>query len=126
LVIVADVARLLPRHWDGERLLRFLTGLALLALAFAANAGLTAPAPALPAPAVPAAVTTLRTTVDVPAAVPVTPHADAVPGTATAAVISTVVELTDPAGESARVAHPASGADGATPPSGGSRAPPSI
>ncbi|RZU49124.1 hypothetical protein EV385_0859 [Krasilnikovia cinnamomea] len=36
---MAVVARLLPRHWeirhwDGRRLLRFLTGLALLALAF--------------------------------------------------------------------------------------------
>jgi hypothetical protein len=34
---------LLPRDWDGRRLLRFLTGLAMLALAF------TAPAPAMPA-----------------------------------------------------------------------------
>jgi hypothetical protein len=32
---VATVARLLPRHWDGRRLLQFLTGLALIALAFA-------------------------------------------------------------------------------------------
>ncbi|MCA2214853.1 hypothetical protein [Jidongwangia harbinensis] len=39
---MAEVARILPRHWDGHRLLRFLTGLALLALAFAA--------PAFPAP----------------------------------------------------------------------------
>jgi hypothetical protein len=31
---VAVVARLLPRDWDGQRLLRFLTGLAMLALAF--------------------------------------------------------------------------------------------
>jgi hypothetical protein len=28
------VARLLPRDWDGQRLLRFLAGLAMLALAF--------------------------------------------------------------------------------------------
>ena len=33
------VGRLLPRHWDGGRLLRFLTGLALIALAFAATPG---------------------------------------------------------------------------------------
>jgi len=33
---VATVARLLPRLWDGRRLLQFLTGLALIALAFAA------------------------------------------------------------------------------------------
>ena len=32
---MATVARLLPRHWDGRRLLQFLTGLALIALAFA-------------------------------------------------------------------------------------------
>lgn len=31
---MATVARLLPRHWDGRRLLQFLTGLALIALAF--------------------------------------------------------------------------------------------
>jgi hypothetical protein len=35
---VATVARLLPRYWDGRRLLQFLTGLALIALAFAAAA----------------------------------------------------------------------------------------
>jgi hypothetical protein len=35
---MALLARLLPRDWDGRRLLQFLTGLALLALAFAAPA----------------------------------------------------------------------------------------
>jgi hypothetical protein len=35
---MAIVARLLPRNWDGGRLLRFLTGLALLALTFVAPA----------------------------------------------------------------------------------------
>ena len=40
---MATVARLLPRHWDGRRLLQFLTGLALIALAFAIPA-LTGPA----------------------------------------------------------------------------------
>ena len=65
LVTVADVARILPRHWDGQRLLRFLAGLALLALAFAAHAGLIAP----PGPAaVPLAPAMTSTTVDVPAA----------------------------------------------------------
>jgi hypothetical protein len=44
----------LPRHWDGRRLLRFLTGLAMLALAFTVH--VTPPAPALPAPAPLAAV----------------------------------------------------------------------
>jgi hypothetical protein len=60
LLTVADVARLLPRHWDGQRLLRFLTGLALLALAFAAYAGVNTPPPAAvaepgPVPAIAAA-----------------------------------------------------------------------
>jgi hypothetical protein len=51
LVIVALLGRLHPRHWDGQRLLRFLTGLALLALAFAAPAA-PAEAAVTPAPAV--------------------------------------------------------------------------
>jgi hypothetical protein len=36
----------LPRHWDGRRLLRFLTGLAMLALAFTVH--MTPPAPSPP------------------------------------------------------------------------------
>jgi hypothetical protein len=47
---MAVLARLLPRDWDGRRLLQFLTGLALLALAFAAPAAPVAAA-AAPAPA---------------------------------------------------------------------------
>jgi len=47
LVTVTAVARVLPRDWDGRRLLRFLTGLAMLALAFTVH--VTPPAPALPA-----------------------------------------------------------------------------
>jgi hypothetical protein len=46
---VAFVERLLPRHWDGRRLLQFLTGLALLALAFAMP-GAAVATPASPAP----------------------------------------------------------------------------
>ncbi|MEV6595845.1 hypothetical protein AB0M36_03165 [Actinoplanes sp. NPDC051346] len=42
---MAVVARLLPRLWDGRRLLQFLTGLALIALAFAAPAVAAAPTP---------------------------------------------------------------------------------
>ncbi|AGL19735.1 hypothetical protein L083_6225 [Actinoplanes sp. N902-109] len=52
------VARAVPRLWDGRRLLQFLTGLALIALAFAAPA-LTSPSPA-PEPA------TVGTVVDAP------------------------------------------------------------
>jgi hypothetical protein len=65
LIGVTAVARVLPRSWDGPRLLRFLTGLAMLALAFTAPASTlppapaptaaTAPALAAPAPAAPAA-----------------------------------------------------------------------
>jgi hypothetical protein len=43
LVGVTAVRRLHPRHWDGRRLLQFLTGLALLALAFGTPAASTAP-----------------------------------------------------------------------------------
>lgn len=44
---MALLTRLHPRHWDGLRFLQFLTGLALLALAFAAPvAPAEAPAPA--------------------------------------------------------------------------------
>ncbi|GAA2499471.1 hypothetical protein [Winogradskya humida] len=39
---MAAVARLLPRYWDGRRLLQFLAGMALIALAFAIPT-LTAP-----------------------------------------------------------------------------------
>ncbi|MET8150705.1 hypothetical protein ACIBSW_30220 [Actinoplanes sp. NPDC049668] len=56
------VARLLPRHWDGRRLLRFLTGLALIALAFAAPVLAASPAVEPAEPPV-----TIITTVDTPA-----------------------------------------------------------
>jgi hypothetical protein len=63
LVGVADVARVLPRLWDGQRALRFLAGLAMLALAFAANAGLISPS--VPAPsAAPASVSVATVAVD--------------------------------------------------------------
>ncbi|MET0495467.1 MAG: hypothetical protein ABW000_20270 [Actinoplanes sp.] len=56
---MAAVARILPRFWDGRRLLQFLTGLALIAVAFAVPALAGPPASAPP----PATVTT----VDAPA-----------------------------------------------------------
>lgn len=51
---MADLARVLPRHWDGRRLLRFLAGLAMLALtltapAFSEQAAFVAPAVSGPA-----------------------------------------------------------------------------
>ena len=55
---MAFVERLLPRHWDGRRLLQFLTGLALLALAFAI------PGAAVATPASPAPVTSVVSTVE--------------------------------------------------------------
>jgi hypothetical protein len=60
---VAVVVRLLPRHWDGRRLLQFLTGLALIALAFAAPALAGTPVDAPQEPAF-----TVVTTVDTPVA----------------------------------------------------------
>ena len=60
---MAVVRRLLPRHWDGHRLLQFLTGLALLALTFGAPAAAAAPPPAAPAPV----TTTVEATAQTPA-----------------------------------------------------------
>jgi hypothetical protein len=57
---VSAVARLLPRYWDGRRLLQFLTGLALIALAFAVPALLG------PADQPSEAPVTVITTVDTP------------------------------------------------------------
>jgi hypothetical protein len=70
---VTAVARLLPRHWDGRRLLQFMTGLALIALAFAAPALTGSPAvePAQPGIGV-------ITTIDTPPA----PELPAEPGLA--------------------------------------------
>ena len=80
---MADVVRILPRHWDGPRLLRFLTGLALLALAFAVHAGPATTAPAIEAPANAVTTSTVTTTVDVPASV-AEPVAPATPGESSA------------------------------------------
>src|SRR3954452_6421684 len=46
LIGVSALVHVLPRYWDGRRLLRFLTGLAMLAFAF------TAHVPAAPPPVV--------------------------------------------------------------------------
>ncbi|MEU8233852.1 hypothetical protein AB0C12_30065 [Actinoplanes sp. NPDC048967] len=58
---MATVARLLPRYWDGRRLLQFLAGLALIALAFALPSVLS------PAEAPAESPVTIITTVDTPA-----------------------------------------------------------
>ncbi len=64
------VAGVLPRYWDGHRLLRFLAGLAMLALACTAPLGTLAAGP-LSAPSAPAVVRTVavaESTVAEPAA----------------------------------------------------------
>ena len=79
---MAAVQRILPRHWDGRRLLRFLTGLALLALAF------TLPAQVAPVPAAPpAAAVSSASPADAAATADAPPTADAaVPARAAEAV----------------------------------------
>jgi hypothetical protein len=83
------VARLLPRHWDGRRLLRFLTGLAMLALAFTT--------PAVQTPAAMPATAEVPATVAMPATaeMPATPATVAVSERASAPVAS--VTLSEPA-----------------------------
>jgi hypothetical protein len=71
LVVVAAVQRLHPRHWDGHRLLQFLTGVALLVLALGTTA-------ASAAPASPAA-TPVTTTIEAPAMAPAVSGVEAAP-----------------------------------------------
>jgi hypothetical protein len=66
---VTAVTRVLPRLWDSRRLLRFLTGLAMIALAFTVH--VTPPAPALPAAQPVTAVAHAVQAAPVPAAEPV-------------------------------------------------------
>src|SRR5690349_21556929 len=69
LMDVITVAQPAARPWDGQRILRFLTGLALLALAVT----LRLPGPALPAPvAAPAAPVTAVVATEVAAPDPAT------------------------------------------------------
>jgi hypothetical protein len=114
LVVVAVARRLLPRHWDGHRLLRFLTGLALLALTFGG-----ATVPAAPPPAAPAPVTT---TVEAPPAAPAAPEVQP----ATSQTVDKSDECRHDASR-ARVAQPVddtAALAGATQRAYGSRAPP--
>jgi len=130
---VAIVERLLPRYWDGRRLLRFLTGLALLALAFAVRADAVAAAPA-PAPA----TSVVSTTVDAPPAASVTetdqsvatvdaPHStvDAPHSTVDAPLTGPVDSRVAPAAAPAAVVvEPRISAAGIDQPAYGSRGPP--
>ena len=52
LIGVSALVHVLPRYWDGRRLLRFLTGLAMLALAFTADVPAAPPAVVAAPPAV--------------------------------------------------------------------------
>jgi len=97
---VAIVERLLPRHWDGRRLLQFLTGLALLALAFAG------PGAAVAAPASPARVASLVS--------PASTGADAAAGSAVTGNRVSLVGGRGPAADApgeARAAAPAAASD---------------
>jgi hypothetical protein len=118
LVIVAAVRRLHPRHWDGHRLLQFLTGLALLALAFGTTAASAAPA------SPPATVVT--TTIEAPAA-PASAHA--VRDDEASASVRTARDSAECQHDASRVSHavpPAADAElaGVVQQAHGSRAPP--
>jgi hypothetical protein len=82
---VAAVGRLHPRHWDGHRLLQFLTGLALLALAFGTTAASAAPA----SPPAAAVTTTVEAPADPAVDIPAAPAATTVeaPTAAAAAAV---------------------------------------
>ena len=106
--------RVLPRDWDGHRLLRFLAGLAMLALAFAspafASPAFTSPAftshvtpAARPAPAVVRSVTA-EAPAPVRAATPAEPAAPALPpGPVTVALLVAAVLVALPLGRPQRV-----------------------
>jgi hypothetical protein len=114
LVVVAVARRLLPRHWDGHRLLQFLTGLALLALTFGGAAVPAAPPPAAPAP--------VTTTVEAPAETTAEPEVQS----ATSQTVDRSDECRHDASR-ARVAQPVddtAALAGATQRAHGSRAPP--
>ncbi|MFI7544079.1 hypothetical protein [Actinoplanes sp. NPDC049599] len=90
---MATVARLLPRHWDGRRLLQFLTGLALIALAFTLPALLDQGGPAADAPV------TVITTVDtpLPPGLPLTEAPEQTRAGADQAGLALEADSTDPA-----------------------------
>jgi hypothetical protein len=124
---VAIVERLLPRHWDGRRLLQFLAGLALLAMSFALRADVVATPAAVPASAGAAASVTVSVTAAVRGealpteALPTeTDHAEQPAVTAVAAMAGVA-----PAAASVVVAvEPARMLDRVSPHDAGPRAPP--
>jgi hypothetical protein len=102
LMHVAVVAHVLPRHWDGRRLLRFFTGLAMLALAFTGPAAFTAapPAPVVITASAPGGVL-LESIVEIPAAIE--PPVPATPAPVTVPLVVLVAVLLIPAGLALRV-----------------------
>jgi hypothetical protein len=79
LIHVTAVARVLPRDWDGHRLLRFLAGLAMLALAFTAPAAPVTPVEPVAAVAVVEAANETSVTLSAPAPAPFSVRATAAP-----------------------------------------------
>jgi hypothetical protein len=111
---VAAAGRLYPRHWDGHRLLQFLTGLALLALAFGTTAA-SAPPASPPATAV-------SSTVEAPA-----PASPAETASVSARTSPRSEECWHDASRATRAVRPAADTAalaGITAPAHGSRAPP--
>jgi hypothetical protein len=119
LVTVAAAGRLYPRHWDGHRLLQFLTGLALLTLAFGTTA---ASAPPASSP-----VTAVTTTVEAPAAAAAAPAVRDEPASAAVRTSPRSEECSHDASRAARAVPPAADTaalTGVTALAHGSRAPP--
>ncbi len=102
LILVAVVAHVLPRHWDGRRLLRFFTGLAMLALAFTGPAAFTAapPAPVVITASAPSGVVP-ESAVEIPAAIE--PPVPAAPAPVTLPLLILVAAVLIPAGLALRV-----------------------
>ena len=76
---MTSVARVLPRDWDGSRLLRFLAGLAMLALAFTAPAAPVTPAEPVAAVAMVETADETSVTLSAPDAAPDTVRVTAAP-----------------------------------------------
>lgn len=101
---VTAVARVLPRDWDGHRLLRFLMGLAMLALAFAAHLAPVRLETAEQAPPAAVAVATADQAHETPAPAIVSPPA--LPMPTTVAVLVTIAVLVGVAGRVRTVRGP--------------------
>ena len=102
LILVAVVAHVLPRHWDGRRLLRLFTGLAMLALAFTGPAAfpVAPPAPVVVTASAPGGVV-LASAAAIPAAIE--PPVPAVPAPVTLPLTVLIAAVLIPAGLALRV-----------------------